>query len=162
MVYINTTGKVNQVWLDKPYGTVIIDCPDCPDSGDTWQSGYTSGYTDGLEACSGTSATIQSHKDVVVENLPLQHRGNLWYYYKEQTILPDSGYDGLGRVALYVEVDASSAITVGYDSGFTGGYDSGYTDGYNDGYDLGEEMGFDDGYDSGYTDGRNATSSEIW
>ena len=83
MVYINTTGKHNEVWLDKPYATITVECPDCPSTEDAynsgwtdgsedgyhkgyqsgrtdgyddgWGPGYQSGYTDGLEACSGGS-----------------------------------------------------------------------------------------------------------
>lgn len=67
MVYINTTGKHNEVWLDKPYATITVECPDCPSTEDAYNSGWTdgsedgyhkgyqSGYTDGLEACSGGS-----------------------------------------------------------------------------------------------------------
>lgn len=46
MIYINKTGKQNQVWMPKPYDIVINDCPDADDA---YNSGYTSGYTDGLE-----------------------------------------------------------------------------------------------------------------
>lgn len=38
MVIINTTGKQNQVWLDKPYGTV-----GCPDADEAYRSGFTAG-----------------------------------------------------------------------------------------------------------------------
>lgn len=141
MVYINTTGKVNEVWLDKPYGTIIVDCPDCPESADTWTSGYTSGYTDGLAACSGSPEDWQNgynsgHTDGFNEGWP-------------------EGYE--------------SGFTDGHESGYTDGwqpgYDSGFTDGYNSaatgnpGYDEGYDVGFDEGYVSGVTDQKNKLTS---
>lgn len=62
MVYINSTGKHNEVWLDKPYATITVECPDCPSTEDAYSSGYTdgseegyhkgypSGYTDGYDS----------------------------------------------------------------------------------------------------------------
>jgi hypothetical protein len=47
MVYINTTGKHNEVWLDKPYATITVECPDCPSTEDAYNSGWTDGSEDG-------------------------------------------------------------------------------------------------------------------
>ena len=55
MIYINNTGKQNQVWLPKPYDVVSGDCPDVEEA---YESGYTSGYTDGINACSGSCEGI--------------------------------------------------------------------------------------------------------
>ena len=112
MIYINTTGKQNQVWLPKPYDIVISDCPgveDAYNSGytsghtdgveDGYGSGYTSGYTDGLNACSGGSCE------------------GIW----EEGY--DSGYtDG-------VNACSGGSYQEGYDDGWGAGYSSGKTDG---------------------------------
>ena len=47
MVYINNTGKHNEVWLDKPYATINVECPDCPSTEDAYSSGYTDGREEG-------------------------------------------------------------------------------------------------------------------
>lgn len=149
MVIINTTGKRNEVWLDKPYGTIIVDCPDCPDTGDTWDSGYTSGYTDGLNACSGNPEDWQDGYD------------------SGHTDGFQDGYDS-GRTDGY-----NDGWGPGYDSGFTDGHESGYTDGWQPGYDSGftdgynsaatgnpgYEEGFSDGHASGITEQKNKLTS---
>lgn len=129
MVYINTTGKHNEVWLDKPYATITVECPDCPSTEDAYNSGWTdgsedgyhkgyqSGYTDGLGACSAETCE------------------GVW----------EDGYD-TGFMDGVASVDCSDS----YNSGVTDGYGSGYTSGYTDAWQP--------AYDSGFTDGLNACS----
>lgn len=115
MIYINTTGKQNQVWLPKPYD-IVSDCPgveDAYNSGytsghtdgveDGYGSGYTSGYTDGLNACSGGSCE------------------GIW----------EEGYN--------------SGYTDGVNACSGGSYQDGYDDGYGDGWDAGYDSGKTDG-----------------
>ena len=133
MIYINKTGKQNQVWMPKPYDIVINDCPDADDaynsgytsgytdgleegypSGrtDGFEEGYTSGYTDGLNACSGGSCEEEWHDGY------------------------DSGY-----------TDGLNACSGGSCKGiWEEGYDSGYTDGQ-------ASVDCTDFYNSGKTDG---------
>jgi len=133
MIYINKTGKQNQVWMPKPYDIVINDCPDADDaynsgytsgytdgleegypSGrtDGFEEGYTSGYTDGLNACSGGSCEEEWHDGY------------------------DSGY-----------TDGLNACSGGSCEGiWEEGYDSGYTDGQ-------ASVDCTDFYNSGKTDG---------
>lgn len=121
MIYINTTGKQNQVWLPKPYDIVIDECPDVDDAfnsgytsgytdgydsgrtdgyDDGWQPGYDSGFTDGQNACSGESCE------------------GVW----------EEGY-GSG----YTDGAASVDCQFFYDSGRTDGWNAGYPSGYTDG-----------------------------
>lgn len=244
MVYINTTGKHNEVWLDKPYATITVECPECPstedayssgytdgseegyhkgypsgytdgyDSGytdgqesvdceDFYNSGYTSGYTDGADSVdcsdfynSGVTDGIAEQKSKLVStaitengtysredggfsqvevNVPTGQTINnqnisrdilasdLMYaaghYMGNQTITHLPYYTGIEKVDLFIDINASEAIELGYDSGYT----SGYTDGVNSvvcsGYtqeDL--DNNWNSGYTSGYTDGINACS----
>lgn len=144
MIYINTTGKQNQVWLPKPYDIVINDCPEAEDAwnsghtsgytdgyGDGWDSGYTSGYTDGINSCSGGSCE------------------GIWEEGYE------SGY-----------TDGSASSGAGYDSGYTDGFGDGYDSGYTDGaasVDCSDyyNSGYTDGHSSGVTDGENAQKAKL-
>lgn len=183
MVYINTTGKHNEVWLDKPYATITVECPDCPSTEDAynsgwtdgsedgyhkgyqsgrtdgyddgWGPGYESGYTDGLEACSGSSCNLQDSKTVRLHNYE-------WTYYPG-----DHGH--YGEYQLRHNPEIISADT-GYDGmkeivlrgyidaseAFTDGFNSGYTDGLNACSGGSCEGIWKDGYDSGFTDGVNS------
>lgn len=158
MVYINTTGKHNEVWLDKPYATITVECPDCPSTEDAynsgwtdgsedgyhkgyqsgttdgyddgWGPGYDSGYTDGLEACSGSSCNLQDSKTVRLHNYE-------WTYYPG-----DHGHYGEYQLRHNPEI-------VSADTGYDGmkeivlmGYidaSSAFTDGFNSGYSVGQE-----------------------
>lgn len=101
MVIINTTGKINEVWLDKPYGTIIVDCPD---TGISWESGYTSGYTDGLAACSGSSC------DGIYES---------GYTAGEAAQKAKLSYTAITENGEYTSEDGFSAVTVNVPSGET-------------------------------------------
>ena len=74
----------------------------------------------------------------------------------------NSGYTGLNRLRLHVDINASEAIELGYDSGYT----SGYTDGVNSvvcsGYtqeDL--DAAFESGYTAGQDNCSGATPEEL-
>lgn len=105
MVYINTTGKHNEVWLDKPYATITVECPDCPSTEDAYSSGWTDGSEDGY------------------------HKG----YQSGSTDGWSAGYpsgytDGYGSGY----TDGLSACSGGScEEEWQDGYDSGYTDGSN-------------------------------
>ena len=90
---------------------------------DYYQSGYTSGYTDGFQSgyTSGETDGFQSG------------------YTSGNTDGFQSGY--------------TSGHTDGYNEGVEEGFTSGYTSGYTDGYQIGESDGFQSGYTSGYTNG---------
>lgn len=94
---------------------------------DYYQSGYTSGYTDGFQSgyTSGNTDGFQS------------------------------GYTS-GHTDGYNE-GVEEGFTSGYTSGYTDGYQSGHTDGYSEGYTSGHtdgvQSGFTSGYTSGHTDG---------
>lgn len=107
MVYINTTGKHNEVWLDKPYATITVECPECPSTEDAynsgwtdgsedgyhkgyqsgrtdgyddgWGPGYESGYTDGLEACSGSSCNL-SYQTINLNQIPIVYNQDTMHY----------------------------------------------------------------------------------
>lgn len=98
---------------------------------DYYQSGYTSGSTDGFQNgyASGYTDGFQSG------------------YTSGNTDGFQSGYTS-GHTDGYQD-GYTSGHTDGVQSGFTSGYTSGHTDGYNEG----ESAGFQDGYTSGHTDG---------
>lgn len=95
-----------------------IEC-DCREE---YNSGYTAGYADGLEACSGESCE------------------GVW----------EEGYDS--GVTDGYESGYTSGRTDGYQDGWQPGYDSGYTDGSEDGFDSGWTGGYDSGYTDGLAD----------
>ena len=103
MVYINTTGKHNEVWLDKPYATITVECPDCPSTEDAYESGYTDGSEDGFQ--SG--------------------------YTSGRTDGYDDGW-GPGYQSGYTDGVASVDCQDFYNSGVTDGFGSGYTSGVTD------------------------------
>lgn len=127
---------------------------------DSWNSGYTSGYTDGQASVDCTDFYNSGYTDG---------------YESGYTDGSEDGFDS----------GYTSGVTDGYASGYTSGktdawqpaYDSGYTDGaasvdcqplydsgYTDGYSSGRTDGYDDGwrpgYNSGYTDGINAAGGD--
>lgn len=130
MIYINTTGKQNQVWLPKPYDIVISDCPGAEDA---YNSGYTSGHTDGVEDGydSGyTSGYTDGQASV------------------DCTDFYNSGVtDGYGSGYTSGYTDGLNACSGGSCEGiWEEGYDSGYTDGQS-------SVDCTDFYNSGKTDG---------
>lgn len=111
MVIINTTGKQNQVWLDKPYGTV-----ECPEVDEAYRSGFTAGVEDQKSKLSSLSVSgngeyvSEDGFSAVTVDVPQQevHLENLVKTFSANGIYDiavHSGYDGFkspGRV--YVEV----------------------------------------------------------
>ena len=184
MVYINTTGKHNEVWLDKPYATITVECPDCPSTEDAYNSGWTdgsedgyhkgyqSGYTDGLEACSGgscegiwedgydsgyTDAWQPAYDSGYTDGLEACSGETIHNQYKYCNI-------GTGRTDdlkliftgnCYTFED-SPQVNITYDSGYTGLERVGVFMYFYPTEALQE--GFNSGYTSGYTDGLNACS----
>ena len=141
MIYINKTGKQNQVWMPKPYDIVI----NCPDADDAYNSGYTSGYTDGFEEgypSGRTDGFEEGYTSGYTDGLSACSGGSCEEEWQDGY---DSGF-----------TDGSNSVdcTDFYNSGVTDGYASGYTSGRTDGYDD----GWQPGYQSGYTDGLNACS----
>ena len=110
-------------------GQESVDCTEFYNSGvtDGFESGYTSGHTDGYDSGYTDGAASVDCTD---------------FYNSGVTDGFESGY--------------TSGKTDGYDEGWAPGYQSGYTDGVNTcggDYASGYTDGFDHGYDSGYTDG---------
>ena len=140
MIYINTTGKQNQVWLPKPYDIVIDDCPECPSVEDAWGSGYTSGFSDGVESVicddctdyfnSGyTSGKTDGYGEGYEDGLRacsgdtgttcnLQEKA---FYlnpgFTPTTITPDDGYDGLESVYVADNGYGEERYDAGYEAG---------------------------------------------
>lgn len=121
MVIINTTGKQNQVWLDKPYGTV-----GCPDAVEAYRSGFTAGVEDQKSKLS--SLSISGNGEYVSED-----------GFSAVTVdVPQTGHTdqemedswNSGYTSGYTDGQASVDCTDFYNSGYTDGYESGYTDGY--------------------------------
>lgn len=137
MIYINETGKQNEVWLPKPYDTAG-ECPECPDSASTWNSGYTSGYTDGY----GSGFTDGA------ESVDCDDAYNSGY---------NSGYtDGVNASGGDYASGYTDGFDHGYESGVTDGFSDGYSSGHTDGYSSGHTDGWGEGYTSGATDGINS------
>ena len=150
MIYINTTGKVNQVWLPKPYDIVISDCPEAIDA---WNSGYTSGYTDGFDdglESGYTSGYTDGYEDGINSCSGGSCEG-IW----------ESGYTS-GYTDGAESVDCSEFYVSGKTDGWNAGYQSGYTDGAAS-VDCTEfyESGFTAGYESGLTDGMEDLKANI-
>ena len=134
MIYINNTGKQNQVWLPKPYDVVSVDCPDVEEA-------YESGYTAGQEDCSGsTECNLQGRQANVTFTLSadtftydsgdyyeLLYAPGLKAISMSVYARPSSGYDGLVSAATYAYIDFKGVVDDNYASGYT----SGYTDGQN-------------------------------
>ena len=170
MIYINETGKQNEVWLPKPYDTAG-ECPECPESASTWNSGYTSGWTDGV-----ASVVCPDCDDAFNSGYT-----SGWTDGVASVVCPDcddaynSGYTS-GRTDGYedgFDEGHASGVTDGwepaYNSGYTDGansvdcsaeYDRGYDDGWVDGRVEGYNDGWPAGYTSGYTDGVNASGGD--
>lgn len=158
MIYINNTGKQNQVWLPKPYDVVSGDCPDVEEA---YESGYTSGYTDGQESVDCTDYYLSGKTDGIAEqkaklsSTTITENGTYTRPDGFSAVTVDvpqtgdryeEGYaDGeaaqkakLAATTLtsndtYLRVDGWSAVTVNVPSDFQEGYASGYTSGYTDG-----------------------------
>lgn len=182
MIYINNTGKQNQVWLPKPYDVVSGDCPDVEDA---YESGYTSGYTDGINACSGSCEGIwedgydsgYTDGQESVDCTDYYLSGKTDGIAEQKAKLSSTAITENGT---YTRPDGFSAVTV--DVPQTGDrYEEGYADGEaaqkaklaattftsNDTYlrvdgwsavTVNVPSDFQEGYDSGYTDGLNACS----
>lgn len=114
---------------------------------DYYQSGYTSGYTDGFQSgyTSGETDGFQSGYTSGYTN----------GYTSGETDGFQSGYTS-GRTDGYQSGHTdgfSEGYTSGHTDGVQSGFTSGYTSGHTDGYNEGESAGFQDGYTSGHTDG---------
>lgn len=144
MIYINTTGKQNQVWLDKPYGTV-----GCPDAVEAYRSGFTAGVENQKSKLSSLSVSgngeYVSEDGVSAVTVDVPQTGHTDQEMEDSW---NSGY-----TSGYTDGQASVDCTDFYNSGYTDGYSSGYTDGSGDGFDSGYTSGVTDGYASGYTSG---------
>ena len=94
-----------------------------------WQSGYTSGWTDGVRVSGGTF--IDGYDSGYTDG------------YSDGY---DEGYDE-GEENAY-----SSGWTGGYSSGATDGFNTGYASGTTDGKEIGYQSGWTGGYNSGWSD----------
>lgn len=138
MVYINTTGKHNEVWLDKPYATITVECPDCPSTEDAYNSGWTdgsedgyhkgyqSGYTDGLGACSAETC------EGIWEDGYLSGVTNQKNKLASTAITQNGTYtrvDGWSSVTINVSGYSQADLDAAYASGYSAGLNdcSGYT-----------------------------------
>lgn len=169
MVIINTTGKQNQVWLDKPYGTV-----GCPEVDEAYRSGFTAGVEDQKSKLSSLSVSGNGeyvsedgfsvvHVDVPQQEVHLENLVKTFSANGNYDIAVHSGYDGFkspGRV--YVEVPQTGHTDEEMEDSWNSGYTSGVTDGYASGYTSGKTDGFDAGYDSGVTDGYTSGKTDAW
>lgn len=100
-----------------------------------WQSGYTSGYTDGYQVG--------------------RNEGFNEGYQSGRTDGFSDGYQS-GHTDGYSEGYSSGKTEgeeIGYQSGYTNGFNEGYQSGHTDGYSEGYQVGFNEGYQSGFTDG---------
>ena len=184
MIYINTTGKQNQVWLPKPYDIVISDCPgveDAYNSGytsghtdgveDGYGSGYTSGYTDGLNACSGGSCegiweegydSGYTDGQASVDCTDFYNSGKTDGAAEQKAKMTELNVDNAdlhmspGGVLEndFYREDGWNHVWVAVDT--TNWWDSGYTSGYTDGVNACSGGSYQDGYDDGYGDGWDA------
>ena len=178
MIYINTTGKQNQVWLPKPYDIVISDCPgveDAYNSGytsghtdgveDGYGSGYTSGYTDGLNACSGGSCegiweegydSGYTDGQASVDCTDFYNSGKTDGAAEQKAKMTELNVDNAdlhmspGGVLEndFYREDGWNHVWVAVDT--TNWWDSGYTSGYTDGVNACSGGSYQDGYDDGY------------
>ena len=134
-------------------GQASVDCTDFYNSGytDGYESGYTDGSEDGFD--SGYTSGVTD--------------GYASGYTSGKTDGFDAGYDS-GVTDGYTS-GKTDAWQPAYDSGYTDGaasvdcqplYDSGYTDGYSSGRTDGYDDGWRPGYNSGYTDGINAAGGD--
>ena len=174
----NITDNGEYAWapLDGLYKEVYLNV-NVPQTGhtdqemqDSWDSGYTSGYTDGQNACSGSSCNIQAVKAYNILSSDTRiFRGkaaeaNKFYISQNiapgplTAITPDAGYDGIGQVNIGItRIEITSVYNSGVTEGFASGYTSGYTDGLNacSGY---TQEDLDNAYASGYSAGIEACS----
>ena len=184
MVYINTTGKHNEVWLDKPYATITVECPDCPSTEDAynsgwtdgsedgyhkgyqsgrtdgyddgWGPGYESGFTDGLEACSGETIHNQTKSFNILDT-----GGDLKVKYEYGAYQFENITEDIRPNSGYTGLERVGLYMYIYpgealQDGFNSGYTSGYTDGLNACSGGSCEGIWEAGYDSGFTDGVNS------
>ena len=170
---IVTDNGYGQAKYDSGYTAGLNDC-DCSES---YQLGYTSGYTDGRESV--TSGCPMQEKFVSISSV-------------EQSVTPDYGYAGLSEVHINAQNYYNTAYNDGYSAGqadcpecsggtcniendqtillssdWTGETVVEHSEGYDgmmgvtvqDGgygqakYESGYTVGYDEGYDSGSTDG---------
>lgn len=174
MVYINTTGKHNEVWLDKPYATITVECPECPSTEDAYESGYTDGSEDGFHSGYTSGRTdgyddgwgpgYQSGYTDGVASVDCQD-----FYNSGVTDGFGSGYTSgvtdqkAKLVATAITSNGTYERADGYRSVYvnvpqTGHTDQELIDNWNSGYTSGVTDGWQPGYDSGYTDGLNDCS----
>lgn len=107
------------------------------------QSKYQSGYTAGLQACSGGCHLVPDVWSI-----------NAGWGGGRTTFYPPSTADGFSEFTVYDNGYGRNQYNNGVNAGWASGFTSGFTAGYDDGYQSGHTDGFDTGYQSGYTDGR--------
>ena len=73
----------------------------------------------------------------------------------ETTVLPDDGFNSMGKVDVNAQPLYDNAYNIGHTEGYNEGLESSYQVGYDDGYSVGNEEGFNSGYNMGNEDGFN-------
>ena len=87
----------------------------------------------------------------------------------ETTVLPDDGFNSMGKVDVNAQPLYDNAYHIGHTEGYNEGLESSYQVGYDDGYSVGNEEGYnsgynvgnEDGYKQGKTDGINTQKSKL-
>lgn len=170
--YTNGYKEGNEDGYTEGYADGLDDCGDCDDA-------YNEGYGDGIESgityqkslLSSTAITSNGNysnengwNNIVVnvasgETINNQVKSSNLTVNGTYIVTYDSGYTGLERVDITVNVPQTGYTQEDLDAA----YQSGYTAGLNDcpecdcsGYwESGYTSGWTDGYQSGYTDGKN-------
>ena len=73
----------------------------------------------------------------------------------ETTVLPDDGFNSMGKVDVNAQPLYDNAYNIGHTEGYNEGLESSYQVGYDDGYSTGNEEGYNNGYNVGNEDGFN-------
>lgn len=73
----------------------------------------------------------------------------------ETTVLPDDGFNSMGKVDVNAQPLYDNAYHIGHTEGYNEGLESSYQVGYDDGYSVGNEEGYNSGYNVGNEDGFN-------
>ena len=71
----------------------------------------------------------------------------------ETTVLPDDGFNSMGKVDVNAQPLYDNAYHIGHTEGYNEGLESSYQVGYDDGYSIGNEEGYNNGYNNGNADG---------
>lgn len=73
----------------------------------------------------------------------------------ETSVLPDDGFNSMGKVDVNAQPLYDNAYHIGHTEGYNEGLESSYQVGYDDGYSVGNEDGYNSGYNVGNEDGFN-------